>query len=219
MQKIVASILCLILILSMPVCANAADITGAWYSDTMVLTLKEGGIYTLEKMDEAMIGTWVLEGENLYMDKGTLGETIFNYDAAAQTLRRNNRLFTRAPIADFEPGNPVSASPEAFTGSWTSVYIDSAGVMLTAGEAGFRMEAAIDGSKVALIIRSETEETIEGEAVYTDGVLNLAVPTADGQDPEGMYTISLLDTGLIRIYAEPADEPAVFYLQKADPVV
>jgi len=210
MKRISACILFLILALSMlgGACAEAADITGAWHSDTMILTLKEGGIYTLEKMDEAMIGTWVLEGDTLYVDKGTLGETTFHYDAAARTLRRNSRLFTRAPIA---------AEAEDFTGSWTTAFVDAFGEVLPAESAELRMDAVIDGISITLTIASEGETILEGNAVWAEGALKLAIPASGEGGQESIYDISMLETGMIRIRTQLADGTADFYLEKNDP--
>lgn len=215
-KKIIAGILALILIPAMlfGACAEAADVTGAWYADmngmVMILTLNENGVYTLEKADEAMIGTWVLEGDILYVDKGTLGEDKLHYDAAAHTLDRNGMLFAREAIAAFEPGEPITAEPEDFTGSWTSTNVDTFGAVLPGETAELRMDAVIDGAKVILTIESAETETLEGEAVFADSALILTI----SRDQERVFSISMLDSGMIRISTELAAVPATFYLEK-----
>ena len=216
MKKIIAGILSLLIILSMSGCANKknADITGSWYTDMygkiLTLNISEGGIYNMEVLDEAMIGTWVLEENTLYIDKGTAGEKSFSYDAAAQTLEQDGNMFTRKEGKAFKPGKTAAAVLEDFTGSWTATKADTTGALLPYNPAQFCMEAAFEGTKVSLTIGAE-KEVQEGEAVFADGVLTLA--TAEG----GVYTIVKMKDGLIRISAELESGPAVFYMEKVTP--
>ena len=216
MKKIAAGILSLLLILVTlcAACAETADVTGAWYASlngmAMTLTLNENGIYTLEKGDEAMIGTWVLEGDILYVDKGTLGEDRLHYDAAVQTLDRNGTLFAREAIAAFEPGEAVPANLEDFTGSWISTNVDTFGAVLPGETAELSMIAAIEGAKVVLTIEAAEKETYEGEAIFADGALELTISA----DQECIFAISMLDSGMIRISTELDAGPATFYLEK-----
>ena len=89
MKKILTVVLTLVLALSM-LCvasAEAAGVTGVWYGDmygmVATLTINEDGTYALEMMGDSAPGAWVLEGDQLYMDKGLETEAVFTYDAAA----------------------------------------------------------------------------------------------------------------------------------------
>lgn len=218
MKRFMLLILSLILILSMSGCAKTKEtnVTGAWYSDmyTNVLTMDidEGGIYTMELMDEAMIGTWVLEDNILYLDKGTAGEKTLNYDADAQTLEQNGFSLTRKKVKAFKPGKTINADIEAFSGSWIATKADLSDAALPLNPAGFYMNAVIDDAHVIL---TETDDKVvkEGEAVFADGALRLTVPAANESGNDSVYTITMLKSGMISI----DDGSTVFYLEKSTP--
>jgi len=216
MKRLASFILSLILILSISACATETDITGAWYSDmyckVLSLNINEGGIYTMELKDDAMIGTWVLEDGILYLDKGTAGETALNYDTDAQTLGHNGFLLTRKKIKDFKPGKTAKADIEDFTGSWTIAKADISDAVLPLNLADFYMNAVIDGEHVIL---TETDDKVvkEGEAVFADKALQLTIPAADASGKDSVYTITMLKSGMICI----ATDSAKYYLEKNAP--
>lgn len=220
MKKIFICILSLILALSMSGCAGkkATDVTGTWYADmygkVLTLNVSEGGIYNMEMTDEAMIGTWALEDGKLYIDQGTSGEKVFDYDAAAQTLDGEGSLFTRKSIKAFKPGKAVAAAVEDFTGNWIATKVDSSDAALPLDTAKFYMNAAIEGTKVILTIGAD-KEVKEGEAVFADGILTLTIPAANAQ--ESIYTITMLKNDMLSITTELAAGPATFYLEKIAP--
>lgn len=218
MKRFMLLILSLILVMSMSACSKTKEtnVTGAWYSDmyTNVLTMDidEGGIYTMELMDEAMIGTWVLEDDILYLDKGTAGEQKLNYDADAQTLEQNGFSLTREKVKAFKPGKTISAEIEDFSGSWIATKAAPSDAALPLNPAGFYMNAVIDDVHVVL---TETDERVvkEGEAVFADGALRLTVPAANESGNNSVYTITMLKSGMISI----DDGSTVFYLEKSTP--
>lgn len=217
MKKVLSYILLLVLILSLQGCAlkKPNDITGTWYADmygnTLTMKIDKGGIYNMELMDEAMIGTWVLEENTLYMDKGTSGEKSFSYDSAAQTLDGCGILFARKSVAASKPGKAVTASLEEFTGSWTVKKVEALKTLLPLKNEKSPANVTIDGTKVTLNIGFLDDEIKEGEAVWADGALKLTVPAASENGQETTYAITMMDTGMIRIASESADTPAIIY--------
>ena len=216
MKKIISFMLFLIIILSISACAKEATVTGAWYSDmyfdVLTVEINDGGIYNMEFKDEAMIGTWVLEDNVLYLDKGTAGEMTLSYDADAQTLGMNDFSFARKKIKTFKPGKTVKADIEDFAGSWTATKADVAVAVLPLDPAGYYMNAVIDGEHVIL---TETADKVikEGKAVFDKGALHLTIPAADESGKESVYSITMLKKGMICI----STGSTKYYLEKTEP--
>ena len=159
-----------------------------------------------------MIGTWTLEGDTLYLDKGTAGETAISYDAETQTLGQNGFVFTQKKVKNFKPGKTAKANAEDFTGKWTTTKVEPAAAALPLNLANFNMNVVIDGTHVVL---TETDAKVirEGEAIFADNTLQLIVPAADKSGKESVYTIAMMKNGMIRITTDSAK----YYLEKTEP--
>ena len=142
MKKILTVVLTLVLALSMlcGACAEAADVTGIWYGDVYgmvaTLTINEDGTYALEIMGDSTPGAWVLEGDQVYMDKGTEAEAVFTYDAAAQALDWDGVIFGREAIEQWMPAAArADAAIEEFAGEWVAERVDAFGAILPVADA------------------------------------------------------------------------------------
>lgn len=215
MKKILTLMLALILALTATACTQKKEttITGAWhtdmYCDALTLNINVGGIYTMEMQNEAMIGTWALEENTLYLDQGTTGEKAFNYNAEAQTLDLNTTRFTRKAAKAFKPDKAIKADIEDFTGSWTAAKVDILQAALPMDFSKYCMDAVIDGTHVNL---TETYDKTakECEAVFADGSLSLLFPAANETEQESVYTITMLKNGMLSIKTDTA----IFYMEK-----
>ena len=108
MKKILTAMATLILALAVLLgAACAEDVTGEWYGEAygivIKVTVNADSTYAMEVAGDVQNGTWVLEGSNLVMDKGTETESAFAYDAAAQTLTMDDVVFTHTPIEQWVP--------------------------------------------------------------------------------------------------------------------
>lgn len=202
--------------------ACAEDVTGEWYGDVygivMKVTVNADNTYALEVAGDVQNGTWVLEGGNLVMDKGTETESAFAYDAAAQTLTMDDVVFTHTPI---EQWVPAAAREEAvtlddFAGLWGAQYVDCFGALLPVDAARVYMHASIEGTNLGLTLTFIDAENFEGEAVFENNALTLTVPAKDEYSKDMVFAANALEDGSIRITTELFSEPAVFYLEKVE---
>lgn len=220
MKKILTAVLTLVLALSM-LCgasAEAAGVTGVWYGDmygmVATLTINEDGTYALEIMGEAAPGAWVLEGDQLYMDKGLETEAVFTYDAAAQTLDWDGMVFGREAIEQWMPAAArADAAIEEFAGEWVAERVDAFGAVLPVADAGIEAKLAIEGSHVVLTMFFMEEDVTEGDAVFADGVLTL---TTQNNGEDIVNVISALEDGMLSCTAPMFGETVTFYLAKVE---
>lgn len=221
MKKILTAVLALVMAMSMMfgACAEAAGVTGVWYGEmygsVAILTINEDGTYALEMMGETMPGTWVLEGANLYMDKGTEAEGVFAYDEAAQILNMADAMiFGREEIQQWAPAAvKADAAVEAFAGEWVAERVDAFGAVLPVADAGIEMKLSIEGSHVVMTMVFIEEEVTEADAVFADGALTMSV---EGNGETLTYVIKALEDGMLSCDATMFGDPAVFYLVKAE---
>ena len=222
MKKILTAIATLMLALAMLLgAACAEDVTGDWYGDVygivMKVTVNADSTYAMEVAGDVQNGTWVLEGSNLVMDKGTEYESTFAYDSSAQTLTMDDVVFTHTVIEQWVPAAVrAEAAIEDFTGLWGAQQVDCFGALLPVDAAGVYMNASIEGTKVSVTITFMDAETFEGEAVFENNTLTLTVPAADEFSTETVLSANALEDGSISITTELFSEPAVFYLEKAE---
>lgn len=223
MKKILTAMATLIFAMAMLIgAACAEDVTGEWYGDVygivMKVTVNTDNTYALEVAGDVQNGTWVLEGSNLVMDKGTETESAFAYDAAAQTLTMDDVVFTHTPIEQWVPAavREEAVTIEDFAGLWGAQYVDCFGALLPVDAAGVYMHASIEGARLALTLTFIDAENFEGEAVFENNALTLTVPAKDEYSKDMVFAANALEDGSISITTELFSEPATFYLEKVE---
>ena len=222
MKKILTAMMTLMLLALLACGAVAEDVTGEWYAEVygmvMKMTVNADNTYVLEAAGDAAPGTWELDGTNLIVDKGTETESVFAYDAAAQTLdMAGEMLFTRTAI---EAWTPAAVRAEAaladFEGIWSAQRVDAFGAVLPVNDAGVFMDAGIVGANVSLTVTFIDTETFEGEAVLENGTLTLTVLAKDEYSEDMVFTANALEDGSIAITMDLFSEPATFYMEKVE---
>ena len=222
MKKILTAIVTLMMLAVLACGAAAEDVTGEWYAEVygmvMKMTVNADNTYVLEAAGDAAPGTWELDGTNLIVDKGTETESVFAYDAAAQTLdMAGEMLFTRTAI---EAWTPAAVRAEAaladFEGIWSAQRVDAFGAVLPVNDAGVFMDAGIVGANVSLTVTFIDTETFEGEAVLENGTLTLTVLAKDEYSEDMVFTANALEDGSIAITMDLFSEPATFYMEKVE---
>ena len=223
MKKILSSMAILILVLACLLGGAIAEtVTGEWYGEVygivMKVTVNSDNTYAMEVAGDVQNGTWVLEGSNLVMDKGTETESAFAYDAVAQTLTMDDVVFTHTAIEQWFPAaiREEAVAIEDFTGLWNALHVDCFGALLPVNAAGVYMNASIDGAKLALTLTFIDAENFEGEAVFENNALTLTVPAKDEYSKDMVFAANALEDGSISITTELFSEPAVFYLEKVE---
>ena len=165
MKKILTVMMVMLLLAVLACGAAAEDVTGEWYAEVygmvMKMTVNADNTYVLEAAGEAVPGTWEMDGANMIVDKGTETESVFAYDADAQTLdMAGEMLFTRTTI---EAWTPAAVRTEAvladFEGIWTAQRVDCFGALLPVDAAGVYMDAGIIGTNVSLTVTFMDAET------------------------------------------------------------
>jgi len=222
MKKILTAFVTLMMLAVLACGAAAEDVTGEWYAEVygmvMKMTVNADNTYVLEAAGDAAPGTWELDGTNLIVDKGTETESVFAYDAAAQTLdMAGEMLFTRTAI---EAWTPAAVRAEAaladFEGIWSAQRVDAFGAVLPVNDAGVFMDAGIVGANVSLTVTFIDTETFEGEAVLENGTLTLTVLAKDEYSEDMVFTANALEDGSIAITMDLFSEPATFYMERVE---
>lgn len=223
MKRILTAMSTLLFVLVLLISAACAeDVTGEWYGEAygivMKVTVNADSTYAMEVAGDVQNGTWVLEGSNLVMDKGTETESAFAYDAAAQTLTMDDVMFTHTPIEQWVPAavREEAVALEDFSGLWGALHVDCFGALLPVDAAGVYMNASIDGTKLALTLTFIDAENFEGDAVFENNALTLTVPAKDEYSKDMVFAANALEDGSISITTELFSEPAVFYLEKVE---
>ena len=222
MKKILTVLMAMLLLALLACCAVAEDVTGEWYAEVygmvMKMTVNADNTYVLEAAGDSVPGTWELDGTNMIVDKGTETESVFAYDAAAQTLdMAGEMLFTRTAV---EAWAPAAVSAEAalvdFEGIWTAQRVDAFGALLPVDDAGVYMDAGIAGANISLTVTFIDTENFEGEAVFEGNMLTMTVPAKDEYSEAQVFTANALEDGSICITMELFSEPATFYMEKVE---
>lgn len=220
MKKCLTAIVTLMLLTMLACCAVAEDVTGEWYAEVygmvMKMTVNPDNTYVLEVAGDAAPGTWELDGTKLTVDKGTETESVFDYDAAAQTLDMAGEMtFTRNVIEAWAPAAVrTEAALADFEGIWTAQRVDAFGSLLPVDAAGVYMDALITGSNASVTINFIEPETFEGEAVLDGNTLTMSIPAKDEYSKDSIFTMNILEDGMITITTELFSEPATFYLEQ-----
>lgn len=222
MKKILTAIVTLMMLAVLACSAVAEDVTGEWYAEVygmvMKMTVNEDNTYVLEAAGDSAPGTWEMDGTNLIVDKGTETESVFTYDAAAQTLdMAGEMLFTRAAIEAWAPAAVrAEAALADFEGIWTAQRVDAFGAVLPVDDAGVYMDAGVVGTNVSLTVTFIDTENFEGEAVLEGNALTLTVPAKDEYSEAQIFIANALEDGSIAITMELFSEPATFYMEKVE---
>ena len=222
MKKILTAFVTLMMLAVLACGAVAEDVTGEWYAEVygmvMKMTVNADNTYVLEAAGDSAPGTWELDGTNLIVDKGTETESVFAYDAAAQTLdMAGEMLFTRTAIEAWAPAAVrAEAALADFEGIWTAQRVDAFGAVLPVNDAGVFMDAGIAGANVSLTVTFIDAETFEGKAVLEGNTLTLTVPAKDEYSEAQVFAANVLEDGSICIAMELFSEPATFYMEKVE---
>ena len=189
------------------------EIAGDWYGTllgrVMTLTLEEDGSYALLLPGSSQLGTWVLEGDYLVLDKGSDRETTMFYDGAAIILE--DAVLTREPVAATEAALArQDTSLEEFQGVWHCSMISLFGDLLSVEEYGDTV-VTVEGTRMTMTDSSGTQ-TYEGE--FFNGSLRF-LDLADPEDPV-LLTLQLHEDGTLTLNVPFGDEVGiVFYLEAA----
>lgn len=223
MKKILSLVLSLCLLMSCAAFAEGVDVTGTWYGDmfgmTATMTLAAEGTYTMELMGDVDEGSWVLEGNTLYMDKGTEAEVSMVYDADANTLNMDMEgmaiVFGREAAAAFVPAEPkADATVEEFAGSWKAANVNFMDMLVPTDFAGMNMTLTIEGTTAVMALNMGEEEddvaTIEG--TFADGVLTLPIPAESEYSEDVNFIVKVLQDGTMSCEFSMMGMPVIFYL-------
>lgn len=222
--------------LSMAVTCNvmaAEDITGEWYGNMygmpVVMVLDESGDYSVEiDGEESTTGTWELDGELLYMDKGTEYETTYAFDGETISISEDGMELSFSRDADaaagFEPAETRTDSKiEEFAGNWTATQVSAWGMIAPLEMLEIEsVELEIADNKVNFIMAGGDAfgewEVKELEGELEEGILTFAIETEDeySEDSIWTWTVQLLEDGMMSLSTEMADEPLIFYLEVAE---
>lgn len=224
MKKILSLVLSLCLLMSCAAFAEGADVTGDWFGDMYgmlaVLSVYDDATYSLELMGESDEGAWVMEGDILYMDKGTEAEMPLAYDAEACTLTADLGdgmllVFGREMPVFFTPAEArTDATVEEYAGSWTATFVDFFGMLAPVDAAGMTMTLTIEDTNATMALSMGEEEpdiaTIEG--AFADGILTLTIPAESELEEDAVFTVKLLADGTMSCEFSMMGMPVIFYL-------
>lgn len=188
MKKILAILLAAVMLLGCTAMAETVDLTGSWYASmagmALQLDLNADNTYAMSMMGEvAGDGVWELDGETLYLDRGTETETAFAVTAdslyAAEDGMELN--FTREPVEQFvAPAKVAAEDASAFNGSWngTMVSIPELGMSLDISAAKEELGEMLGMEDTTLVIEDGNAAVFGAEAIafeFTEGHLFLGV--------------------------------------------
>lgn len=212
----------------------AEEVTGEWYGNmygmSITLTLDESGEYSMA-MDgeEGETGTWELDGETFYMDKGTDSELSLAYDGETLSIEEDGMelMFSRDPeaAAGFVPAEARTDSElEEFAGYWTATQVSAFGMTAPLDLLEIeKVDLEIADNKVNFMMAGgdlfgEVEATeLEGE--LTDGVLAFVIEAGEEESEDAetwAWTAQLLEDGTMSLTTEMMEEPLVFYLEAGE---
>lgn len=209
----------------------AEEVAGEWYGNmmglSMTLTLEENGEYSMA-MDgeEPSIGSWEMDGETVYMDKGTETETSFAYDGETLYAEMDGMefIFSKNPEAavGFVPAEArTDAEIEEFAGYWSATQISAFGITapLEMMEVE-KVDLEITDNKINFIMAGGFMfgewQIPDLEGTLEDGVLTFVLEAQDEYSEDTTWKIQLLEDGTMSLSAVMMDEEAVFYLEAAE---
>lgn len=210
----------------------AEEVTGEWYANMyglpVELILDESGEYSMDMGGDPQTGSWELDGETLYMDKGTEYELSFAFDGETLFVEEDGMefLFSRdeEAAAGFVPAEARTDSEmEEFTGSWTATYVSVFGMMAPLEMLEVEnTELEIADGKVNFIMAGGDTfgewEVADLEGKLEDGVLTFVMEAEDEYSEDVTWMVQLLEDGTMSLSTEMEDEMLVFYLQDSETV-
>lgn len=223
MKKLIAVALCALMVLvACAAMAEGADVTGTWYANafgmSLPLELNADGTYAMDLsvMDAGVqTGNYAVDGANLVMEPGTETETVLVYDAETNTYSGDGMVISREPVAAFEPAVAVEVTDLAqVAGTWKCDMVSVFGMTVPTADAGIDLGLVVEGDQVTLTIDFLGEETLTLTGEVKDGAVVCVLPATD-YSVESVYTIRLLEDGMLAVSFDIMDEEAVFYMSAA----
>ena len=219
MKKIIAIIALLALVCLCPAFADT-DITGTWYADmygvVMTLDFSEDGtvLLTMSGSEDSESGTWELDGETLYLNRGTADELVFSVEKDALVSESNGITMTREEIEPFTAPKMVESEDLSdFNGTWTltrfcfnGLSVDGETAVALFGEKLGIQEPTIRITDGTALIFSDNEQAFS----YMAGMLYVESP--DEAEPTMAQLLALNDDGSL-LYDFAGVQ---FYLKKTD---
>lgn len=216
MKKILAILLAAMLLLGCTALAEAADITGTWYGSMaglpLQLELNADGTYAMTVLDDATEGVWETEGDQLYMDRGTEGETVMSITDEALTYGGGEIVFTREPIEAFiAPAKVAVDDITVFDGTWEATLLYVEGVTLDIVTAQEMLGDMLDMQNTLLVIDNGSVSIFGAEALdfqLTEGRLYVSGGENEISVDMNEDGSIVLETAGIQFYFEKAEEAA-----------
>lgn len=208
----------------------AEDVSGEWYGNLygmpVALTLDESGAYTMDLDGEEMTGSWELDGETLYMDKGTESETSFVYDGESLSAEEDGMefMFSRdaEAAAGFIPAEARTDSEiEEFAGVWTATQVSAFGMTAPVEMLEVeKLELEIADNKVTFLMAGGDTfgewAVTDLEGTLEDGILTFVMEADDEYSEDAVWGVQLLEDGTMSLSTEMMEETLVFYLENGD---
>lgn len=209
----------------------AEEVAGEWYGNMMglsvTLTLDESGEYSMA-MDgeEPSVGSWELDGETVYMDKGTETETSFAYDGETLYAEMDGMefVFSQDPeaAAGFVPAEArTDVKIEDFAGYWAGTQVSAFG--MTAPLKMMEVEKVdleITDNKINFIMAGGFMfgewEIPDLEGTLEDNTLTFVLEAEDEYSEDTTWNIQLLEDGTMSLSTVMMEEEVVFYLEASE---
>lgn len=209
----------------------AEEVAGEWYGNmfgmAMTLTLDESGEYSMDMGEEEPdTGTWELDGETLYMDKGTDYESAFTYDGETLYADMDGMefVFSQDPeaAAGFVPAEArTDAVIEEFAGYWSATQVSAFGITapLEMMEVE-KVDLEITDNKVNFIMAGGFMfgewQVPDLEGTLEEGILTFAMEAQDEYSEDTTWNVQLLEDGTMSLSSVMMDEELVFDLEAAE---
>ena len=173
---------------------------GNWYGIlhglNLVLTLQEGGTYTLvypEVSEEPAQGTWVLDDGFIYMDAEEIPSIAVMREVLSWTVP--GVLLEREAWETYKPAEIYTeAAPEDFSGYWESAYLDLDGALVYASDMQEDTFLYIEGTHAAL--GGSIFGDVIAEFTFADGAM--IHEESDGYSSIRI-TMNLLEDGMLAL--------------------
>ena len=240
MKKLVSLILvALLLCVALPVFAEE-DVTGDWYLKTMkmgdreydaasigyaiTMTLNEDGTVIMVVPDrEPTAGTWVLEGDKITVTTDDeAAEGVVSEGAISLSEKGMEMIFTREVVEAIALADVKAAeTAEAFYGDWTSVYVETNGVVMGISAVGMGVPS-VSISETEMKFYDEADGTLAlilklnklDAPVFEEGKLTVKAAT-DALNPNFNLSAELLEDGMLKLTMISSNSPMILYFMPA----
>ena len=222
MKKILAIILAVLLLGLCSAVAEeplpeAADFSpaGTWYREMngfiLVLTLEEGGTYTLSVTGgEGTQGVWELQNGYIILDGERdvaltfLGETLYSRDGRQAFFRRMPETYQPAPAAEIHTFEVEGIQvPTGFAGAWKSEYVLMGGTAVPASSLDDNTILYFESTRVMIL--GDVFGEIIADFAYADNALRM--------EEDGIsFVIQPQEDGFMRFTATAGETELVFIL-------